>query len=116
MVGHAAAGAEPQRIFAPNVLPLGERPGRVKAAAGKHYLPVKACLRILQCINLDHASHFAAILRRKAGGIDAHRLHVVRFNLRSEAGRTIIRKRNAIHHKLSLILRTARMQHGIAFV
>ena len=116
MVGHAAAGAGAQRVLAPDILPLRESAGRIKAAAGKHHLAVKTRLRILQRVDLDHASHFPAIFRGNAGGVDAHRLHVVRFNLRSEAGRAIIRQRDAIHHKLRLILRAARMQHGIAFV
>ena len=116
MVRHAAAGAGTERIFAPDVLPLRESGDGVKAASGKHCLTVETRLWIFERIHFDHAPHLSAIFRRKAGRINTHRLHVVRFNLRSEARRAIVRQRNAIHHKLCLILRAARMQDGIALV
>ena len=116
VVRHAAAGAAAERILAPDVLPLRERARRVEAAAGKHDLAVEARLRVLKGVDLDHATHFSAVLRGNARGVDAHRLHVVGFNLRSEAGRAIVGQRDAVDHKLGLIFRTARMQDGIAFV
>ncbi len=104
-------------VFLPQTYcPCAKAPADVKAAAGKHDLAVETWLRILQRVHLDHAAHFSAIFRGNARGIDAHRLHVVRFNLRAEAGRAIVRQRNAIDHKLRLIFRAARMQDGIAFV
>ncbi len=44
------------------------------------------------------------------------RLHIVCVNGGTETGRAIIRQRNAIDHKLSLILRAAGMQNCISFV
>ena len=116
VVGHAAAGAGAECILAPGVLAFRESAGRIKATAGKHYLAVETWLRILQRVHFDHAAHFSAIFGGNARGVDAHRLHIVGVHRRSEAGRAIVRQRNAVDHKLGLILRAAGMQDGIAFV
>ena len=42
--------------------------------------------------------------------------HAVGFDFRPEAGRAIVCERNTVHHKLSLIFRSTRMQHRISFV
>ena len=44
VVCRAAAGAAAECILAPDVLPLRGSSGRVKTAAGKHYLAVESCL------------------------------------------------------------------------
>src|SRR5580704_10779851 len=64
----------------------------------------------------DDAAEFSAVLGRKVRGIDAHGLHVVGFNFGAEAGRAIVRKRHAVHYELRLILRTPRVQYGVALV
>ena len=60
------------------------------------------------------------ILRAKfggnAGGINAQGFDVIGFDLRAEAGRAIVGKRNSVDHKLRLVFRSARMEHRIAFV
>src|ERR1700735_1520354 len=116
MIRHAAAVTEAKCILAPDVLSLGECTGGVKAAAGQNDLAVKAGLRILKRVDLNHPSHFSSIFSGEASSVDAHRLHVVSFNLRSEARRAIIGERDAVHDKLSLVLGTPRMQDGVAFV
>ena len=77
---------------------------------------MKSGLRIAQRIDFDHAAHLASVLGGKARGVDRHRVDIVGADLRTKAGRTIVGQRNAIDHKLRLILGAARMQHGIAFV
>ena len=77
---------------------------------------MKAGLRVTESIDLDHATHFPAIFSGEPRGVDAHRIDIVGANLRPEAGGAIVRQRNAVNHELRLILRAARVQHGIAFV
>ena len=67
-------------------------------------------------VHFHHAAHLAPILRRNARGINAHRFHIVRIDFRAEARRAVVRQRNAVHHKLCLIFRAARMQHRVAFI
>src|SRR5262249_1918904 len=40
----------------------------------------------------------------------------VRFNLRTKTGRAVVREGNSIDDKLGLVLRAARMEHGVAFI
>ena len=116
VVGHAAAGAGAQSIISPDVLPLGEGAGRIKTSAGEHHLPVKSGVGILQRVHFHDAAQLAPVFRGNARGVDAHRLHVVRFDLGTEARRAIVRERNAVDHELRLVFRAARMQHGVAFI
>ena len=90
MVRHAAAGAGAERVLAPGVLYFRKSAGRVKAAAGKHCFAVETGLRILQCVNLDHAPHFPAIFGGETRGIDAQRIDTIGVNLRAEAGRAVV--------------------------
>ena len=116
VVGHAAAGAAAQGVFAPDVLSLRKGTGGGEAAAGEHGFPVESGLRILECVDLDHPAHFSTVFGRNPGGVNAHRLNIVRFNFRTKARRTVVRQRNPIDHNLCLVFRTARMEHGIAFI
>ena len=77
---------------------------------------MEAGLRILQSVDLNHASHFSAILGWDTRRINAQRLHIVRVDSGPEARRAIVSQRNAIDHKLRLVLRAARMQHGISLI
>ena len=43
-------------------------------------------------------------------------MHIVAVNRSPEAGRAIVRQRNAIDHKLGLILRATRVHDGVAFI
>ena len=90
--------------------------GRIKAAAGKSELSVKSRFCVFQSIDLDHAAHLPAKFRGKAGGINLEGFHVIGFEFRSEAWRTVVGERNAVHHKLRLIFRSARVENRIAFV
>ena len=47
---------------------------------------MQSWIEIAESINFDHASHFVAVFGGKAGGVNAHRLHVVGFDFRAEAG------------------------------
>ena len=116
VVGHAPAGAGAQRVFPPDILALGERAGGAKAPTRQHDLPVKALGRILQRIHFHDAAHLAAVFRGNSGGVNADRLHVIRFDLRTKTGRTVIGERNTVDHELCLVFGATRMQHGVAFV
>ncbi len=116
MVAHAAAGARANGILAPDILPLREDSGRIETSSRKHHVAMEARLHILERVDLNYASHFAAIFRGDARGIDGYGLHVIGFQLGPEAGRTVVGQRDSIDYELRLILRAARMQHGVAFV
>ena len=116
VAGHIAAGAHAEGILSPDVLPLRKRPRRVETASGKHRLPVEAGLRVLQGVDLDDSPHFSTVLSRNARSINAHRLHIVGFDLRPEAGGTVVRKGNTVHDELCLVFGAAGMQDGVAFV
>ena len=77
---------------------------------------MKAGLGILQGVDFDNAAHFAAVFSGNAGGVDAERLNVVGVNGGAEAGRAIVGERNTIDDKLGLVLGTARVEDGVAFV
>lgn len=79
-------------------------------------MAMKTRLRILYGIDLDHAAHFPAVFGRNSGGVDAERLDLVGFNLRSKARRAIVGEGNAVHHELRLILGAAGMEHGVPFI
>ncbi|MFY9789748.1 MAG: hypothetical protein WAJ99_01110, partial [Candidatus Sulfotelmatobacter sp.] len=42
-------------------------------------IPVKAGLRVAQRVDPDYAGHLPSVFRRKPGGVDADRLHIIRF-------------------------------------
>src|ERR1017187_5332843 len=67
-------------------------------------------------VDFDDSAHLPPVLRRNAGGVDAHRLQTVGFNLRSIARRSIVGERNSIEHELRLVFRPAGMEHRVAFV
>src|SRR3982074_836339 len=77
---------------------------------------MKTRIGLPACVEFDDSAHFPAVLRGVSCGIDADGVQFVRLNLRAEAWRAIVSKRNAVDHKLGLIFRTARMQNGVAFV
>jgi hypothetical protein len=79
-------------------------------------LAMETGLLILKGVELDDAAHLAAVLGGNAGGVDAHGLDVVGFNLGAEAGGAVVGERDAIDDELGLILRAARVQNGVAFV
>ena len=64
----------------------------------------------------DDAAEFSSVLGGNVRGVDAHGLHVVGFNFGAEARRAIIGERHAVHYELRLILRTPRVQYGVALV
>ena len=72
----------------------------------------ESCMRV----DFDDAAHFSAVFGGNSRGVDAHGLHVVGFDLRAEAGRAIVGKRNAVDDELRLIFGAARMQNRIAFI
>ena len=72
-------------------------------------------LLVLDRVYLDHAAHLASILGRYARRINAHRLHIIRFECGTKAGRAIVSERNAIENKLRLIFRT-RAGAGLRFL
>ena len=77
---------------------------------------MNARLRVLQRVDFHHAAHFSAVLGRDAGGVNVHRLRVVRLDFGAETGRAIVCERNPIDHELRLIFRAARMQNSVPFV
>ena len=78
--------------------------------------PCDARVGLALRIQLHNAAHLAAQTPRIAGGVDSHGVQIVGFDLGAEAWRTIIDQGNAVDHELRLVLRAARMQHGVAFV
>src|ERR1700740_1531168 len=116
MSGHTAAGASTESILSPDVLGLTKSSRRIEAAARKDELAMEPGRGILQRVDFYHASHFSAIFSGDSCRIDAHRLHIICFDLRAKAGRAMVREGNAIHNELRLIFRAARMQDGIAFI
>ena len=117
MLGHAAAGAGAEGVLAPAILASGEGVCGVEAAARESTTsPWKPGCGLLKSVELDDAAHLAAVLGGEAGGVDAHRLEVVGFNLRAEAGRAIVGEGDAVDDELGLVLGAARMQDGVAFV
>ena len=67
-------------------------------------------------IDLDDAAHLPSVLGRNAGGVNAHRLDVVRFNLGPGTWRTVIGQWNSVDHELRLVFRSSRMEDRIALI
>jgi hypothetical protein len=112
----ASAGAGSDGVFVPCILTTGKGAGGVEASTGGDQIAMETGLLILKRVELDDAAHLAPILGGNAGGVDAHRLHVVGFNLRAEAWGAVVGERNAIDDKLRLVLRASRVQHRVAFI
>src|SRR5262249_5147918 len=106
----------PNNVLAPSVLTLRKGPAGIETATGEHKLSVQTRLPVFPCVHLDDRAHFPPIFGWNSGGVDADRLHIVGFDLRSEAWRSIVGQRNAIHNKLCLIFRITRMKDGVSLV
>jgi len=77
---------------------------------------VEAGLSVLNRVHFHYAAHFSAVLGGETGSVDSERVDIFGFNFRSKTGGAVIRERNAVDHKLGLIFRATRMEHGVAFV
>ncbi len=114
--GHAAVGAHAERVLPPDVLRLRESSAGIKTSAGYNYVSVKSGRNVSLRIHFDHAAHLSSVLGGKSRGVDGHRVHVIGFDFRPEAGRAIVGERNSIHNELRLVLGPARVQDGISLV
>ena len=94
----------------------GKSAGGVEAAAGKDHLAVKTLARVAHGVHFNHATHFPAVFGGEVRGVDAQRLDVVGLDLRTEAGRAVVRQWDAVNDNLSLILGAAGMQDRVTFV
>ena len=91
MIAPAARDCAAKGILTPRILQLRIALRTRIAAPGKHGRPVQAFIRIAPGIQLNHSAHLPAILCWNARGVDAHRVQVIRFDLRSETRGAIIR-------------------------
>ena len=95
---------------------LGINAARGIGAAEKGELAVKSRHLISDRIDHHDATQLEAVLGGNAGGKNAHGLDVVGFDLGAKTGRTVVGERYTVHHKLSLVFRTARVKDCVAFV
>ena len=116
MARHIARSAHAERVPFPCVLILSINSSRAISAAEESELSVKPCICALERVDFNNAAQLSAKFRGNASGINFERFGVVGFDLRAEAWRTVVGDGNSVDDKLSLIFRSARMQHRIAFV
>ena len=84
-----------------------------EAAALRVKFSVPAVRSILRRCNLHDPAQFSAVFRGEARRHNPHGFHVTGFERRSESRRAILREWQAIHNKLYVVFRAARVQDSI---
>src|SRR5271166_1147567 len=113
---HRAVGADAEGVLSPQILEHGVSAGGIEATSGQDKLAVETVASVPGGVDLDDAAHLPSVLGRNTGGINAHRLNTVGFNLGPIPRRTVVGERNAVEHKLGLVFRPARMEDCVAFI
>ena len=88
---------------------------RRETSAARVKPPVPSCWNVFLRGDFDNAAQLPPVFGWKTRCQHAQGLDFARIKRRRKRRRAILRQRQAVHHKLHVVLRAARMKHAIGF-